>query len=325
MVTAQAAAAARMPERGQACFDGGGDIDLRAVRLLSDHQLMWPAGSILSAGAVLAAAKLMNAEPTRLRKDEVPDVLKGAKIGGPVYRLPEKVLDVRSLILALVENLHGRVFKGEVTGIEPDGRVTVAAQVLRARAVVFAAGAGNERALKFRGITERQTQRRPLRQIMVRPLPHPLFGHGIVASARPRVTVTSHRMADGEYVWYLGGDIAEKAADMNEARALRFAKGELSEMFPGHDWGAKRWASWYGDRAEPLDPNGLLPDGPVVRQSGRILLGWPTKLTFAPALSDLVLARLQGVQASARSGPPDLPPASVGCYPWEEAAWQSVA
>jgi glycine/D-amino acid oxidase-like deaminating enzyme len=323
-VTSQAAAISKMPQRWQACFEGRGEVDLSGVRFLSEIQVMWPAGSILSAAAVLAAAKFVNAAPARLGKDEVPAALKDAKFGGPVYRLPEKVLDVRSLVDALAARLRGRLFKGEVIGIEPDGRVTVANRTMRAQAIVFAAGTGNERAFDLLGVKEPQTQRRPLRQIMVRPLSHPLFGHGIVASARPRVSITAHACGDREYVWYLGGDVAEKAAEMAQAQALQFAKRELTEIFPAIDWGAKQWATWYGDRAEPLEAKGELPAGPVVRQHGRILVGWPTKLTFAPALSDLVLARLHDIKPRAASDPPPLPPPRVGAYPWEVALWSTA-
>src|SRR5277367_5149340 len=56
--TAHAAAIAKMPERWESCFAGRGEIDLRGVKFLSDAQVMWPAGALLAAPAVLAAAKL---------------------------------------------------------------------------------------------------------------------------------------------------------------------------------------------------------------------------------------------------------------------------
>jgi choline dehydrogenase-like flavoprotein len=326
VVSPQAAAVAKMPERWQACFDGRGEIDLSPVQFLSETQVMWPAGSLLSGVAVLAAAKLVNAAPMRLRNSDFPDALKHSnKARGWVYRLPEKVLDVRSLILAMAGNLQGRVFKGEVGEVLSDGQVAVSGKALRAQAVIFAAGTGNELAFDLLRVKERKTQRRPLRQVMVRPLSDPLFGHGIVASANPRITITSHPCGDGEYVWYLGGNVAEEGAKMDEMEALRFAKRELTEIFPAIDWDGKHWASWYGDRAEPFDAKGELPPGPLVRRHGRILLAWPTKLTFAPALSDLVFERLKDTRPAAESEPPPLPPATIGSYPWEVATWQSVA
>lgn len=322
-LTPHAAAISSMPERWQACLDGSGEIDLKAVEILSATQVMWPAGSVLSSAAVFAAATLVNAATMRLERDELPAAL--GQSGGPVYSLPEKVLDMRSLLHVLARNLAGRALRGDITGVQPDGSIAVSGHNLRAQRVIFTAGVGNELALKLLQEKGSRTQRRPLRQIMVRPLPDALFGHGIVGSPHPRITVTSHR-CDGGYVWYLGGAVAEKGASMDEAAALRFAKAELQAIFPALDWQAKEWASWRGDRAEPLDAAGELPAGPAVHECGRVLLAWPVKLTFAPALADRVhefLVRDQ-VQPARGSDPPPLPAAEIAAYPWEAAAWQMI-
>src|SRR5438552_14755867 len=59
IVPAYAAAVARMPERWQASFEGRGEVDLTSVKFLSERQIMWPAGSRISAAAVMAAASAM--------------------------------------------------------------------------------------------------------------------------------------------------------------------------------------------------------------------------------------------------------------------------
>jgi glycine/D-amino acid oxidase-like deaminating enzyme len=326
VLTSHASEISKMPDRWQACLEGRGEIDLTSVRCLSETQFMWPAGSILSTLAVLAAAKLVNAASEILEKDDYPEALKNKKgFKGPVCMLPEKVLDVRSLVLALSRNLKGRMLSGEVTDLTPDGEVVVSGQALRAQRVIFAAGTGNERALSLLKIAGHLTQRRPLRQVMVRSLPYAFFGHGIAGDAKPRVTITSHPTGEGGYAWYLGGGIAETGADMDEAAALRFARTEMEKIFPEIDWDDKAWATWLGDRAEPLDSRGELPSGPFVHQHGRVLIAWPTKLTFAPALSDRVFERLDGVKPVAKAAPPPLPIADIGCYPWEVAAWTKSA
>jgi glycine/D-amino acid oxidase-like deaminating enzyme len=327
VMTSHAAVASEMPARWQANFEGRGEIDLTSVQVLSETQIMWPAGSILSAVAVLGAATLLKTRSRMLKKDVFPEALKSKKeFKGPVYMLPEKVVDVRSLIAALAKNLAGRVLKGEVDDLRLDGEVTVSGQALCAQRVIFAAGTGNELALSMLGIPGRLTQRRPLRQVMVRPLPYAFFAHGIAGNAtKPRVTITSHPTGDGGYVWYLGGGVAEKGVSMDEAAALRFAKKELNEIFPEVDWNGKEWATWYGDRAEPLDTRGELPSGPLVHMRGRVLIAWPTKLTFTPALSDRIFECLEGVIPAATSAPPPLPTADIASYPWEVAAWQRIA
>ncbi len=322
---------AAMPARWEACFSGWGDIDLSRVRSVSETQVMWKAGgSWLSGLAILGAARAVNKKTVRLKPVDFPLVLQEQKaFRGPVYELPERVLETKSLLAALTANLAGRVLRGSVQELLPDGQVAVDGQVLGAQLVIFAAGTGNEEALKLMRVAEQKTQRRPLRQIMVRPLPAPLFGHGIVGQPKPRVTVTSHifrenAAGDPEYVWYLGGNVAEKAAAMTEEEAIVFARAEMQEMFPQIDWAEKEWATLAVDRAEPFDVKGQLPPGPFLHQRGRILLCWPTKLTFAPALADRVFDWLQGkdIQPVSKEAPPPLPQADIGLYPWEAATWR---
>ncbi len=321
-VTAQAASIAAMPARWDACFEGTGDIDLSGVEALSDTQVMFPAGSVLSSLTVFAAAKTVNGKTKKLPHKDFPEILKR----GPIYEMQEKVLDIKSLVSSLTEDLQGRTLKGEAEEILPDGQVVIGGQKFQAQAIIFTAGAGNEMALKLLNIKEQHTQRRPLRQIMVKPMPQALYGHGIVGKPKPRVTITSHPDNTGSYIWYLGGNIAEEGAKMTEAEAFSFAKKEMQEIFPDMDWDNKEWASWQGDRAEAFDSAGHLPTGPCIQQRGKILLAWPTKLTFVPALADSVFEWLQKsqIKPSPETTPPSLPAVEIGSYPWEEATWQRL-
>ncbi len=321
-LTSHAVAASNMLGKWEENFAGKGEIDLSAVQFLSETQVMWPAGSRLFAPAVAAAARLVSSRCKRLDRSDFPPALRQEEtFKGPVYSLPEKVLDVRSLLMTLASNLRGRLFRGDVTAVTPQGEVVISGQELRARCVVLAAGAGNERLLEMLQIKERLTQRRPLRQIMVRPLPYALFGHGIANQFQPRVTVTSHFIGQNDHVWYLGGGIAEKGAHMAEEFALAYARNEMQQIFPATSWEDKEWATWYGDRAEPLDEKGELPPGPVVRRCGRVLATWPTKLTFLPGLSDRVFQEVKDLEPGAASALPALPSVDVGSYPWELARW----
>ena len=328
-VTDHAASIARMPERWESCFGGYGEIDLTSVKFLSENQIMWPAGSILSDIAVFGAAQMVNAATSKLKQAEIPDALKanGKKFKGSVYSMPEKVLDVRTLVQAMAAPLQGRLFKGEVTEILPDGQAAINGMVMQAQMLIFTSGTGNEEAFKMLKIEKQLTQRRPLRQIMVRPVPDALYGHGIVGKPKPRMTVTAHPNGRDGYVWYLGGGVAEESAALDDAAAIEFARKELQAVFPHIDWTNKQWATWAGDRAEPYDEDGQLPPGPFVQQRGRVLIAWPTKLTFAPALADRIADKLRDkkIVPEYKTEPPsELPPAEVGRYPWEAAAWKKL-
>lgn len=285
-----------------------------------------PAGLLTARAVVWAAARLVNSRTRKLPKSHYPEVLRQNAPHGPVYSLPEKVLDVRSLVAALANNLKGRLFRGHLDRLSPNGEVNVSGEELRAQFVVFTAGVGNEAALAALAAKSARAQRRPLRQVMVRPLPAALFGHGIAHGHVPRVTVTSHSGPDGELVWYLGGAIAEQGAALDELPALQHAKRELAQIFPALAWDDMEWATWHGDRAEPFDANYTLPAGPHIEQQERTIIGWPTKLTFAPALADLVRKLLveNAARRSPRSEPPPLPIAEIGCYPWEVARWRKL-
>lgn len=321
-VTAHAASIAEMPARWDACFEGWGDVNLSGVKFLSDTQVMFPAGSFFSGLTTFAAAKAVNGKTQKLKRADFPEALKR----GPVYEMQEKVLETKPLIAALEKNLKGRILKGEPTEILPDGQVAVAGIALQAQVIIFTAGAGNETVLKMLKVEEQHTQRRPLRQVMVRPMPSVLYGHGITGKPKPRVTITSHPDGKGAYIWYLGGDVAEQSAGMPEEAALRFAKKEMQEIFPDIDWDQKEWASWAVDRAEAFDAAGALPAGPAIQQRGKILIAWPTKMTFAPALADNIFSWLKnsGIMPSPVTPPPEFPEAETGLYPWEAAAWHRL-
>ncbi|HYD18799.1 MAG TPA: FAD-dependent oxidoreductase [Patescibacteria group bacterium] len=325
-VTGHASSLAKMPERWDSSFDGYGEIDLTSVKFLSEAQVMWPAGSVLSTAAVMGAAKLVNASTKKLKREEFPEPLaEKKKFKGPVFELPEKVLEVKSLVEALAKKLEGRLLQGDVTEILPDGQVAVNGMIFRAQLVIFTAGTGNETALDLLRVKDKHAQRRPLRQVMVRRMEHPLYGHGITASPKPRLTVTSHPLKDSGFVWYLGGAIAEAGATLSAAETIAFAKSELKEVFPDIDWDTREWATWAGDRAEPFDAKGDLPPGPFVHQRGKVLMAWPTKLTFAPALTDRVFEWLKDkdIHPIAKDAPPPLPKAEIGQYPWETAEWSA--
>lgn len=317
---------APLPDRWDACLGGRGELDLSGVRVLSETQVMWPTGGRLTNLALNAASQMVKAKTRKLDVREVPNALAGLK-DLPVYELPEKVLDVASLVEALSAPHRVQIRRGSVDSLSRDGSLTVSGLQIQAQVIICAAGLGNEELLTLLDVGKGSTQRRPLRQLMVKAMPFPLYGHGITTSYRPRVTVTSHPLPSGGYVWYLGGAIADDTLSLTEYEAIAFAKKEMKELFDHLDWSQKLWATWYGLRAEAYCQNGRLPSGPVVQEYGNALVIWPTKLTMAPLLGDKVLSRLveKGIRPK-HSGSllPQLhnlalPP--LACFPWDQAGW----
>ena len=321
-VTGHSQSMAEMPARWDACFadNGKGDVDLSRVKIMSNTQLMFPAASLISVAMVHAAVNTANRPSKKLSREQIPDVLTRE----PVFEMHEQVLETKSLVIALAENLRGRIFCGELTAISADGELTVSDFNLRAQAAIFTAGAGNENVFTQLGVKGIHTQRRPLRQIMVKPMPQAIFGHGTSGGIKPRVTITSHPVGENEYVWYLGGNVAEVGAGLSETDALAFAKKEMAEIFPGINWDHKLWATFAIDRAEPFDEGGKLPAGAYVRSHGNCLISWPTKMTLVPDLSDKILDWVvkRKLVPSPETAKPSLPVAEIGRYPWESVAWR---
>jgi len=329
VIRPQAQSLAAMPKIWMDCIEGVGELDLRGTKILARHQLLFTGGGLAGRMAGLASKALRSAsEP--LPPGEYPELFAAPEFRGQIFRLHEPVLDTRSVLRALSSPSALRARpkeirrKGEsVTQIVFDD---AAETVILPKAAVFAAGAGNEWFAAQLGLDPaKTTQRRPLRMFLARGLPPRLYAHYLAPDPKPRVTITSHDCL-GENVWYIGGNVAEKAVGMSDDDALRWAHSELTDIFPWLDWKAVPWAIYDVDRAEP-SASKLLPGGPVLRPVGNAALAWPSKLALAPALADQVLRWLQErkMSPSHRTTTLPFPPAQPGQYPWEEVrAWKKL-
>ena len=120
-----------------------------------------------------------------------------------------------------------------------------------------------------------------------------IYAHCVGKSSRPLATITAHPGSAGDYVWNVGGLVAEDGVAESEAQLVRRARRELPRLFPAADFGAARWATFRIDRAEGAFAGGRRPSGPLVDSKGRFIVAWPTKLALAPALSDRVVRLLR--------------------------------
>ncbi|MNF68190.1 hypothetical protein D3C84_500410 [compost metagenome] len=193
---------------------------------------------------------------------------------------------------------------------------------IRARRIVLSAGQGNADLLAALDIQQPAQQLRPLHMVLVKaPTLKPLYAHCLGGGPKPRVTVTSHPAADGQWVWYLGGDLAEAdGVARDEAAQVRFARQTLAELLPWVDLSAAEWRTLRVERAEPAQSGLVRPDNAFLSEQGNLLVGWPTKLALAPDFADRVIASLE--RAAVRPGKhpdlPELPRPAVAQPLWEE-------
>ncbi len=328
-----------MPKIWNDCLQGQGEIDLRSVKILSDNQIIWaPSGFFSKVGAFLAS-KSMASDSSPMQKSAWPLVFQKSpsNANAKIYELGECVVDVKSLVQALVANDSHRIVQGAFADIaETDDGVEVTFQgkecgALRckAQAFIFAAGRGNEQVLAKipEGGKVFPTQRRPLRQVMVRGMEHSLYGHCITTDPRPRVTITSHPdpKEPGKFVWYMGGIVAERGIQTTEEEAIQFAKKEMQALFPEVNWQGREWATYYVDRAEPLATEGFFKSGPQMHMHGKVATVWPTKLTLAPALAAHLVEWLGSLKVSKKSTNIVAGKSTeIGSYPWDKAKWSEA-
>jgi glycine/D-amino acid oxidase-like deaminating enzyme len=295
-VSAFATALASLPARWDAALQGRGEIDLSAVKVTS-HLQYFVARGMAEGLAAFAAAKVVNAQTSKTAPADYPGILKADQsFKGMVYTLHEKVLDPKSLINALKQQLGDACLEGDVTRLEANGTAHLAdGRIISADTTIALAGEGNAGFIDALNLPI-ATRLRPLRQVYVADVDDPFYGHIIGLQSKPRFTVTSLQQENGRHEWYLGGLLAEKTQGWSEREIIAFAQKELQEIFPHIAWSQKTYRVFDINRAEYGAPGQDVQAGPVLKKLGSLLFGWPAKLTSAPLLADMVMAEIEKAQ-----------------------------
>ena len=325
-LTGASEAIADMPRRWREALAGDGELDLSGVRILSQAHYLWSPGTLAGNLTSFFASKAVRGRVDQVKGEQLPPALQDPRFKGKVYRLAELVVDVPSLIERLANLAGDGLLAGksieplfdnnEWVGLRVDGRD------IHAQRIVFSAGAGNAELLASAGISVPAQQLRPLHMVLVKgPSLKPLYAHCLGGGPKPRITVTTHPAANGEWVWYLGGDIAEADGVAREpAEQIAVAQKELSNLLPWVDLSQAQWATLRVNRAEPAQSGLVRPDNAFLSDQGRLLVGWPTKLALAPDFSDRVLQALEqdGIKPAHAPALPELPRPPLGQTPWEQ-------
>lgn len=341
VLTPEVTAMAGMPDLWRSCLHGLGDINLSKVGLLSKTHYLWSPGGLISRMTGFLASMAMRSKVARVKPADYPYVFQNPRFKGAVYALDEIVLDVPSLISELSHLNQGAIFKikplakqdlhfdsqGQLLSI--DIALGQASASLIADHTIFMAGEGNELVLdQFKG-TRLAMQRRPLHMVMVKtPFYYPLYAHCMGAGQRPRLTVTTHRLQNGEAVWYLGGMLAEDGNARESGEQIQAAKKELESLFPWLDFTAAKYATLRVDRAEPKTSDGLKPQTSFAETLQNLTVAWPTKLALAPALANTLQTMIDG--RGLKPGKPEWQalngwPAPPLAKPmWETCTWKNA-
>ncbi|MFZ4573685.1 MAG: FAD-dependent oxidoreductase [Phycisphaerales bacterium] len=307
------------------CFAGRGELDLRGTLVLAEAMHMWaPPGGVggLFAKVTAGMASLtMSSAAEKLAPARWPECFRAADHSTAVYEVRERCVDVASLLERMLAASTSSIRRDHVVSILQDetGVLAVLASGERVRAgcLIACAGEGNEQVAALAGVSgEPVFQRRPLRMVAMRGAPFVLNGHCIQPmSDKPRLTVTTTR-TDGELYWWLGGSLAEDGVTRTEAEQVAAAQVAVRECIPWARCEHSRFSTFAIDRAEGRTAEGKRPDGPVVRDFGRVLLAWPTKLALAPSLAAEVRRRIDLLSISPSGASRGDVQCSVAQSPW---------
>ena len=325
-LTGASEAIADMPRRWREALAGDGELDLTGVRLLSEAHYLWSPGTLAGNLTSFFASKAVRGRVDQVKGDQLPPALQDPRFKGKVYRLAELVVDVPSLVERLAELAGDSLLAGQkveplfenerLIGLRVDGLDILAQRI------VLSAGQGNAELLTSLEINVPAQQLRPLHMVMVKgPSLKPLYAHCLGGGPKPRITVTTHPAANGEWVWYVGGDIAEaEGVARTPDEQIAAAKKELASLLPWVDLSQAQWATLRVDRAEPAQSGLVRPDNAFVSDTGRLLVGWPTKLALAPDFSDRVINALEqdGIKPANVPALPDFPRPPLGKTAWEQ-------
>ena len=325
-LTGSSEAIADMPARWRAALDGNGELDLRGVRLLSEAHYLWSPGTVAGNLTSFFASKAMRGRVDGVSGSDLPPALQHPKFRGRVYRLAELVFDVPGLMRTLVEQAGNSLLHApDIQPIFADGQLQ-ALQAgdyhINAQKIVLCAGEGTEHLLEEFGQQQPKQQLRPLHMVVVKgDALKPIYAHCLGGGSKPRITITTHPAPDGQWAWYLGGNLAEAdGVARDEATQIAFAQNELRTLIPWLDQSALQWRTLRINRAEPAQSGLVRPDNAFLSaNSGNLWTAWPTKLALAPDLADRVLAELdkQGIHPGQHSDHDSLPRPPMGLAPWE--------
>ncbi len=338
-VSGHAKTMSAMPERWMYAHAGRGDVNISAAIVNARAQsMLLPSG--IKGKLIQTLTKKSFGQ--KINITDVPDTIKSAGFKGKYIELNEPVFDIPSVVYALSKDQDAyikqaqwgenfefeRAADGDISAllfkhfrIEAQAYISTAAGAN----VLMAAANGHDSTLK--------TQARPLLMGLMRNAPFDFYAHIVGMSEKPMATITTHYDKKGARIWYIGGQVAERDKDDNIHSFKKdweivleksiVSIGKTDTNYSSH------WAYLPIDRHECVSGSGSeswLPDTPKIHNGGKnMFYCWPTKLAFAPVLSDMIMEQLLKNDILPRYDLADfsvLEPASIASAPWDNAKWK---
>ncbi len=305
----------------------GETVDLSRVKILSSHHYLWASGFGASL-KTLISSKILSSDNRVLARKQYPSFFQDPNFSGSLCELDEVVLDIPSLLRALVAEDQDDCLKiSNDLKVHWDvhqsiEKVSDGLLEVKAKYYVFTAGEGNLN--YFQGL-KLQMQTRPLKMLMLKhPDLWPIYVHYVGKGVLPELTITSHQTSRGAWIWYLGGAIAEAGVHRSDAEQIKAAEALLEDHFAWRsqkiDFTRADYHCWDIARAEIFN-QGKRPESFGLFSQGNFFVGWPTKLTLAPALVEAILQKMHFESLQTLEGKDLLKffqKADFAKTPWEE-------
>lgn len=302
-----------MPDRWRDALKGSGPVDLSpAKNKIFSQNLLIPSGPL--GGLVETLGKTALGNTKKIPQSEWPSGIGHSGFNGALMEMGEPVLDIPSVIRALAEPYKNFIRRDNGTKIES------------ALTIYTAAASNHDIATQNGHAAGLETQKRPLLMGLMKNVPFALHAHFVGTSEKPVATITTHKTKDGALVWYVGGAVAERAKDFDPSEVYAAIRKALAKYMPALDLSGIEWAVFPIDRIEGKSKtDGWLPDTPTIHEAGNTLYCWPTKLTFAPLLADMVMKKIENAGIKPSANPNTdwsfLPEADYATAPWDSVEW----
>lgn len=297
-VNALAKSISAMPDRWRGAIAGNGDVDLSKAKLnaVSQHLLIPP--GFFGGLTKLITQKALGQNVYEIPKSEWPENLKVSGFKGTLIHMDEPVLDIPLTLRALAEPYKDSIKK--IGALDPEDYLKQ--NNIKPKFKIFTSAAFNHHyAQKQKHDHGLQTQHRPLLQGMMKNAPFPLFAHLVGKADKPVISITTHTLDNGTLIWYLGGTVAERNKQANPNDVYKDSLTAFKKYLPDMNLNKVEWAILPIDRVEGKSKtDSWMPDTPTIHDTPDALYCWPTKLTFAPLLGDMVVKKLdeRGIKPS---------------------------
>lgn len=295
-------------------------LNLSKTKILSTHHDLWNNGDLKNKLKQIVMQKAFSSHGEVLTHHDknFPAVLNNKQFKGTVYKINETVIDVFSLLANLAELNADKIIKIDISSLQLNfDSINTANKInslsftdqgktltVHAQQYIFTAGQNNQSILDLfpKNNLLPKMQLRPLHMVMAK-FPNAgnrLYGHYTGDGILPELTITTHHTHDNQYVWYMGGKIAETGVNRNQAEQISQTKALIKNIFPWLDTTSWQWQSFIVNRAEPLQADGSRPDHAYFQNINNAIISWPVKMALAPMLCNKLIDYLKSLNIQSK-------------------------